>query len=179
MRYRVPAVLTLALTAALGLGACSDDDVDAGGGATTAAESPTSEAEAPEAPAETTGTTAEADPAVDATVAVADTDLGPVLVDADGMTLYLFTNDAGGESACYDQCAATWPALVAETPTAGEGADTELLGTTARDDGTTQVTYNGHPLYYFANDAAPGDTNGQGVGDVWFAVDASGEPVTG
>ena len=65
-----------------------------------------------------------------------------------------------------------------EAPTAGEGADESLLGTTERDDGEMQVTYDGHPLYTFASDTAPGDTNGQGVGEVWYVVDATGKAVT-
>lgn len=109
---------------------------------------------------------------------VAESDLGEILVDADGNTLYLFTPDAQGESTCYDSCADNWPAY--EGPVeAGEGADAALIGTTTRDDGTEQVTYNGWPLYYFAADSAPGDTNGQGINDVWFVVDPAGNAVEG
>ena len=107
-----------------------------------------------------------------------DSDLGSILVDADGMTLYLFESDTAGASTCTADCAATWPPLIADSPTAGEGVDEALLGTTTRDDGEVQVTYDGHPLYGFASDEAPGDTEGQGVGDVWFVVDASGKAVT-
>lgn len=109
-------------------------------------------------------------------IATATTDLGSILVDPDGMTLYLFMPDAQGESTCYDDCAANWPAFTGAT-TAADGADAGLVGTTERTDGTTQVTYNGWPLYYFAADAAAGDTNGQGVGGVWFVVDATGNAV--
>lgn len=112
------------------------------------------------------------------TVEVADTELGPILVDSEGMTLYVFLPDAGGESTCYDDCAANWPPLVAEA-TAGEGIDESLLGTVERDDGSTQTTYGGWPLYYFAADTAPGDLNGQGVGENWFVIDPSGEVVEG
>jgi len=94
------------------------------------------------------------------------------------MTLYLFESDTGDTSTCTGDCAATWPPLIAEAPTAGEGVDEALLGTTIRDDGEVQVTYDGHPLYGFASDRSPGDTEGQGVGDVWFVVDASGKAVT-
>lgn len=109
------------------------------------------------------------------TVAMAESDLGSILVDAEGNTLYLFMPDAQGDSTCYDDCATNWPALTGEA-SAGDGVDASLLGTTERTDGEIQATYNGWPLYYFANDAAPGDVNGQGVGDVWFVLDAAGEP---
>lgn len=114
----------------------------------------------------------------DATVAVADTDLGSVLADGAGMTLYLFTNDEGGTSTCYDDCAQAWPPLTVDgDPVAGDGVDTDLLGTVERDDGKTQVTYASMPLYYYAPDSAPGDTTGQGVGGVWFAVTPDGSAV--
>jgi predicted lipoprotein with Yx(FWY)xxD motif len=145
------------------LAACADDD----GGEPAAQGSPTagSDATATEAPAE-------------GTVAVAESDLGEILVDSEGMTLYVFGSDTGGSSTCYDDCAASWPPLIDEAPTAGEGADESLLGTTERDDGEMQVTYDGHPLYSFASDTAPGDTNGQGVGEVWYVVDTTGKAVT-
>jgi predicted lipoprotein with Yx(FWY)xxD motif len=128
---------------------------------------PAAEAEAPAAAA----------PA--ATVMVATNDaLGSFLVDAEGMTLYLFLNDQPGVSNCYDQCAENWPPLLVEgEPVAGEGADAALLGTTERTDGAMQVTYNGWPLYYFVRDAAPGDTVGQGRGDVWYVISPAGEQV--
>ncbi len=120
--------------------------------------------------------TASAAPA-DTIVAVTGGDLGDHLVDGDGRTLYLFTVDIQGEaSACVDDCAANWPPLVGGS-SAGAGADAGLLGSVTRTDGVAQVTYNGWPLYYFAADAAPGDTNGQGVGDVWWVVSPSGDPI--
>jgi predicted lipoprotein with Yx(FWY)xxD motif len=104
-------------------------------------------------------------------------DLGTVLVDANGMTLYLFQNDTGTTSTCTGSCAGTWPALTTkDSATAGGGADDSKLGTTMRDDGTTQVTYAGHPVYLYSGDSAAGDTNGQGIGGVWFAVTADGTP---
>ncbi|HZT14474.1 MAG TPA: hypothetical protein VFA19_00875 [Gaiellaceae bacterium] len=117
-------------------------------------------------------------PPAAATVAVGSTSLGSVLVDATGRTLYLFTPDSGGTSTCYGQCATTWPPLtVTGTPVAGTGVDASLLGTTTRTDGSVQVTYAGHPLYSFAKDSAPGQTNGEGFGGVWFAVSPSGAKV--
>lgn len=114
-----------------------------------------------------------------ATVATADSEFGTILVDADGNTLYMFVPDEQeGEPTCYDDCAATWPALEAiDEPTAGDGLEASLLGTVERTDGSTQVTYNDLTLYLFAGDDAPGDTNGQGLNDVWWVVSAEGEPV--
>jgi predicted lipoprotein with Yx(FWY)xxD motif len=105
---------------------------------------------------------------------------GPVLTDAEGRSLYLFTNDTqnSGASSCTGDCLVNWPPLLTDgDPVAGEGLDEALLGTISLPDGTTQVTYNGWPLYYYAEDTAPGDTNGQAVGDVWFLVTAAGEAV--
>lgn len=126
------------------------------------------------APAAPTTTAAQATGS--ATVAVASSKLGDILVDADGRTLYVFTKDKGDQSACSGECAANWPALTG-TATAGTGAQAALLSTATQADGSSQVTYGGKPLYYFAGDAKPGDTNGQGVGSVWYAVTADGEMV--
>jgi predicted lipoprotein with Yx(FWY)xxD motif len=109
-------------------------------------------------------------------IEVASTDLGEILVDGEGNTLYLFTPDAQGDSTCYDDCEVNWPPL-ADGAEAGSGLDAGLLGSTTRTDGSSQVTYNGWPLYYFAGDTAPGDTNGQGINDVWFVVSPAGEPI--
>jgi predicted lipoprotein with Yx(FWY)xxD motif len=104
--------------------------------------------------------------------------LGQILVDDKGMTLYLFVKDTGTSSTCYDQCAQFWPPLLTSgTPQAGTGANQSLLGTTTRTDGKVEVTYAGHPLYYFLNDKAPGDITGQGVngfGDLWWVLTPAG-----
>jgi predicted lipoprotein with Yx(FWY)xxD motif len=118
-----------------------------------------------------------------ATIGVTNTSLGSVLVDAQGRTLYLFQKDTGPTSTCTGACATNWPPLVASgAPVTGSGATASLIGTTKRADGTSQVTYNGHPVYLFVGDHSPGDTNGQGVvafGASWFAVTAAGTPVSG
>jgi predicted lipoprotein with Yx(FWY)xxD motif len=97
--------------------------------------------------------------------------LGAILTDADGKTLYLFTNDGPNLSNCYDQCATNWPPLLIKSgfPLAGEGVP-GVVGLIDRLDGGRQVTYNGMPLYYFVKDTQAGDVNGQGVKDVWFVV---------
>lgn len=116
----------------------------------------------------------------EAIVEVASSDLGDILVDPDGRTVYLFLNDTDGESTCYDDCEANWPPLVADgDPVAGDGVDASKLGTTERTDGTVQVTYGGMPLYHFAGDEAAGDTNGQEIADVWYVVAPDGSPVEG
>jgi predicted lipoprotein with Yx(FWY)xxD motif len=133
-----------------------------------------------DAPSETAApagpTTTAAQEASGVTVAVANSSLGDVLVDADGRTHYAFTKDQGDQSACSGECAANWPALTG-TATAGTGAEAGLLSSAMQTSGSSQVTYGGKPLYYFAGDAKPGDVKGQGVGDVWFAVAADGELV--
>ena len=113
-----------------------------------------------------------------ASVMTSSTDLGTILVDGQGMTLYLFTNDTqgSGQSTCEGDCLAAWPPLLGD-PQAGEGTDQALLGTFTRSDGTTQASYNGWPLYYWAQDSAPGDTTGQGVNEVWWVLDGNGEPI--
>lgn len=107
-------------------------------------------------------------------ILIGESALGPILTDGDGFTLYQFLNDEGGDSTCYDDCAAAWPALEG-TMSAGDGVDAALIGSVARTDGTTQATWSGWPLYYFANDAAPGETNGQGQGGVWFVANPTGQ----
>ncbi len=150
----VPGLVALLLL--VGVTACGDDSTDSGDSATT------TQAE---------GTTA-------ASVELVDTDLGEVLADSEsGFTLYAFSPDTETTSACNDACAEAWPPLPGPAE-AGDGADADQLGTITRDDGSTQATYGGHPLYMFAGDSARGDTTGQGSGDKWFVISASGETVT-
>ena len=153
-----------------------------GAGATTA---PATSAATPAAatPAATTGAasaapTSSPGDAEGATVDIASTDLGDILVDGEGRTLYAFTPDeSSGESTCYDDCAANWPPLVSSGEvTVGEGLDDSDFTTVPRtDDAGDQVKIGGWPLYYFAGDTAAGDLNGQNVGGKWFVVDANGE----
>ena len=104
-----------------------------------------------------------------------DAALGDHLVDGDGRTLSLFTNDVDGTSACYDACATNWPPLLADGDVAAmDGVDAALIGTTERTDGSMQVTYGGSPLYTFVRDTEPGATVGQGVNDVWYVVAPDG-----
>jgi predicted lipoprotein with Yx(FWY)xxD motif len=131
-----------------------------------------------EEPAEEPADPPAEEPAADGVVvAIGSTDLGDILVDADGMTLYMFDPDDQGPSVCYDECAENWPPLLTHGDPVADGVDEALLGTTERDDGTLQVTYDDWPLYYWVADNAPGDVNGQGVQDVWWVLTADGTPV--
>jgi predicted lipoprotein with Yx(FWY)xxD motif len=117
-----------------------------------------------------------------ATVDLAKTGLGSVLVDAHGRTLYLWQADAGSKSTCSGACATAWPPLQATgQPTAGNGVRSSLLSTTKRTGGSEQVTYNGHPLYTFQGDTTSGQTKGQGsaaFGALWYALSPAGTQIT-
>lgn len=173
-RHMIVALVIAIVAAACG-GDGSTDTTEAAATPTTAEETTDTTAESPattsaEAPATTSG-----EETMDG-VHVAETDLGPVLVDQNGLTLYVFTPDTEGVSTCYDDCAASWPAVAGDTPISPD-LDAAMFGTAPRDDGSEQLTVNGMPLYLFAGDAAPGDTNGQGLNDVWFVVDGTGSMI--
>jgi predicted lipoprotein with Yx(FWY)xxD motif len=106
---------------------------------------------------------------------------GRILVDSKGITLYDFPPDKNGMSTCYGACAALWPPLTTSAqPVAGHGVKASLLGTTKRKDGKLEVTYNGHPLYYFVSDRKPGQTAGQGLnqfGAPWWVIGATGKEI--
>jgi predicted lipoprotein with Yx(FWY)xxD motif len=108
--------------------------------------------------------------------------LGQILVDESGMTVYLFVADTGTASTCYTQCATIWPpVLTTGAPQVGTGVQASLLGTTTRTDGKVEVTYAGHPLYYFFKDKAAGDATGQGIngfGGLWWVLSPSGAAIT-
>lgn len=108
--------------------------------------------------------------------------LGQILVDGNGRTVYLFVPDQGTTSVCYGNCAGAWPPVLTHgAPLAGTGATASLLGTTTRKDGSTEVTYAGHPLYYFIADKAPGDVTGQKLnnfGGPWYVVSPAGAQIT-
>ena len=114
-----------------------------------------------------------------AKVLVRPTAVGEVLVDARGRTLYLRAIDASHKSTCYGSCAAAWPPFVTSgKPLAGSGVKQALLGTAKRKDGGLQVTYAGHPLYFYGQDTKAGQTSGQGSGSAWWVVAASGQKIT-
>lgn len=162
--FRMRTILTIAALA-LGLAACANNSSSSagagglyGGGGTT--------------PPSLTSSGA-------ATVAAAKVGgLGTVLVNGDGRTLYLFEADTGSTSTCTGVCAGIWPALTTSGNATGSmGASSSKLGTTTRDDGSTQVTYNGHPVYLYSGDTAAGQANGEGLntyGGLWYAVSTAG-----
>jgi predicted lipoprotein with Yx(FWY)xxD motif len=172
-----PAIAVLALVSLLAIAGCGGSDNSGsnsggpyGGGGETA---------------ETTTKPASSESGGAAAVITASTagDLGKVIVDSKGMTLYDFHKDKGGKPACYGACAKSWPPLLTEgKPQAGEGAMASKLGIVKRTDGTMQATYAGHPLYTFVEDKKPGEANGNDVsafGAQWYALLPSGEEAEG
>ncbi|MEQ1874750.1 MAG: hypothetical protein ABL953_13630 [Ilumatobacteraceae bacterium] len=178
----------IAVCLAIGLAACGDDssstttdaatndattpvDDGDGGGYDYGYGEPVDETN----PAETTVATA----GVEVEVILAARAIGEILTDEAGNTLYLFTPDPENTVTCIDGCADAWPGFLAgDSLFVGANLDAALFGTATGADGAPQITYNGHPLYYFAGDAAPGDTNGQGSGGVWYVVGADGNAIT-
>jgi predicted lipoprotein with Yx(FWY)xxD motif len=160
----------LAIAAALAIAGC-------GSSSSTSSTSGGNDSSAAAAAAEKSPPGAESGVAV-LTVASAPK-TGPVLVDAEGFTVYDFHKDKGTTSSCYGACAKVWPPmLTAGAPTAGEGAMSSKLGTTKRKDGTVQATYAGHPLYTYVADKKPGEANGNdfsSFGAQWYALRANGE----
>jgi predicted lipoprotein with Yx(FWY)xxD motif len=117
-----------------------------------------------------------------ATIGISNSDLGKILVNSQGHTLYLFQKDSGNASACTGACATAWPPLRASgKPTVGSGTSASMVATAPRSDGSSQVTYNGHRVYLFEHDHKAGDTNGEGLnafGGNWFALSSAGTAVT-
>jgi predicted lipoprotein with Yx(FWY)xxD motif len=144
-------------------------------------------APAAEEPAEDEGTSVETEAPdtgseySDALLTTADSDLGEIVVDGEGMTVYMFDNDTqgGDASTCEGECAANWPAVTTDSDDPAVDGITGEVGTITGVDGETQVTLNGWPLYYFAGDSAAGDVNGQGVNGVWWMLTPDGEKVGG
>lgn len=167
-----PALLaTIAIVAACSSGGAATVAPSAAAPSVAPSEAPASEAPASEAPA------SEA-PAAAVELKVADSALGQIITDGAGMTLYGFIPDEPGTPTCYDDCATAWPPLLADDPasvTVGTGLDASKLTTVDRTDGGKQLKYGTWTLYYFANDAAAGDTNGQGLNEVWYVIAPSGE----
>jgi predicted lipoprotein with Yx(FWY)xxD motif len=118
-----------------------------------------------------------------ASVAARATGLGQILVDSRGLSLYLFEADRGTTSACYGACAQYWPPLLTHgSPFSTGNIAASLLGTASRMDGTTQVTFAGHPLYFYAGDRKPGDTTGEGInafGGGWDVLSPNGSKIEG
>jgi len=169
LHARTFAAVAVAAFALAACGSSTKSSTPAAGGASTTV-----------APTTTVATTTTAGAAGPASVTLATTTLGKVLVDAKGMTLYQFENDTeAGKSTCgAGQCASTWPAaIVTGAATAGAGVTGKVSTFTRADDGKTQLQINGHPLYTFAGDTKAGDTNGQKIINKWYVTDAAGAKV--
>ena len=158
-----------AALAAIALAACSSSSKTAGPATTPATNAPTTTAATP---ATTSPVTASAP--TPATVSIASSKFGKILVDSKGMTLYVDENDKPGAPACTGPCLQAWPPLVAPaTPTYGPGVTASKYSTVTLSDGTKQLAVNGFPLYTWMNDTKPGDVTGQGINH-FYAVMASG-----
>jgi len=110
-------------------------------------------------------------------IALAKVSLGSVLTGPTGNTLYMFMPDTSTSSACSGNCAASWPPLTGDLPTLGTGLNAADFTSITRADGTKQVAFHGHPLYYFGGDKAAGDTNGQGLNTKWYVLGSDGNPI--
>ena len=166
MLHRIGLALASATLAGLALAGCSAPEPPA--------PEPTTEVTTPAA---SPTPTAESDPAA---LKVAETSLGPIVVDAAGMTVYYYDADTAGSgvSTCSGDCLVAWPAVHGEADVVVEGITAEV-GSIPGNDGEPQLTLNGMPLYYFVTDVAPGDVTGQAKAGVWWVVAPDGSKITG
>jgi predicted lipoprotein with Yx(FWY)xxD motif len=175
VKRTLPAITTLALIIALAAAGCgSSNDSSSSGSAYGSGQ---------ESTAKPTSSSSQSGAEAAVITAASAPKLGRIVVDSKGFTLYDFHKDKGATSACYGACAQVWPPLLTKgNPQAGEGAMASKLGTTKRKDGTTQVTYAGHPLYTYEADTKPGDAKGNdfsSFGAEWYALQPSGEEAEG
>jgi predicted lipoprotein with Yx(FWY)xxD motif len=165
---------------ALLLASCGGDDDDDGSGGSVGAATSTPAATETGSAAPVAEETGSAATAKGTTIQVSNSDYGQILFGGEDQAIYLFDRESGSKSECYGECAAAWPPVLTKgEPQAGSGTDAGLLGTTKRNDGTTQVTYSGHPLYYYAHEG-PGQVlchNVSEFGGLWLVVEPSGEAV--
>lgn len=164
------ALAALTLVTGLLVAGCGGDEPETTASQNTPASSRATTSEPPP----TTPTPA---PAIGTVVTTGDSEFGPMLFDVRGQAIYLFDRERAGTPDCYDDCAAAWPPVLTDgTPEAGGAAEPALLGTTQRTDGSLQVTYAGHPLYFYANEG-PGEVLCHNVflnGGTWFVVTPEG-----
>jgi len=181
---KTPTLLTMLLFGAMILSACASPAA-ATVAPTTAPQVPGSLAEtvAPatsptSAPTEAPAAPSEEDPSEAELNLATHPTLGQMLVGENGMTLYMFTKDTADTSNCDAACLDKWPPLLTQgQPVLGEGVDPALVSTATLADGSMIVTYNHMPLYYWYMDFTAGDTDGQGVSDVWYVVGSDGNPI--
>ena len=171
------ALAVIAIAAGLGVTGCGGDDESSdpepSGGGAAAESSVTEDVSAERAAAEKKGTEG-------TTVKLGDSQFGRILFGGNNQAIYLFDKEGGTTSECYGECAAAWPpVLTAGAPRAARGVRAGMLGTTERDDGSVQVTYDGQPLYYYAHEG-PGEVTCHDVeefGGLWLVLDAAGDAV--
>ena len=183
-------LVALVAAGALTLAACGDDDdtssattaeaaatTTAGDTATTAGDTATTAGDTATTAGDTATTAATGGAAL---VTTASSSLGDILVGEGGLTVYGFMPDeASGAPTCLGACASNWPPVTVASDALPDGLDASVFSVVANPDGGFQLRAGEYPLYYFAGDSAAGDVNGQGVNDVWFVVDPTGELVTG
>lgn len=162
--------LAVAVVLVTGATACGDDDGDGDAADTT---STTSDADTTATDDGTTSTTGEAAAVL---IGTGETDHGEVLTDTDGLTLYIFTDDAEGVSNCVDTCADIWPRVIAENVETRGELDIEV-GLVDGDEAERQVTVNGRPVYTYSGDSEPGMATGQGLLGKWWVLDPDGNPI--
>ena len=161
---RRTALFALPIVLALALAGCGKDAKTS----SSASGSKSTTTEAPSASSSSSGGTP--------IVKLTSSKFGQILTDTQGNTLYVFEKDKGTTSNCNAGCQETWPPMPVTGTPAGTGVGADDLGTTTRSDGTTQLTFYGHPVYHYAADNAAGDTSGQGIGGIWCVVDKDGNP---
>ena len=163
-------------TLALGMSACGDDDSSSAATDSTSTEAPANAQTLPEQSSQAAAARPRG-----RTIKVMNSRYGRMLFDGRGRAIYLFTRERGSKSRCYGQCAVAWPPVFTSgRPRARGGADAGLLGTTTRRGRRRQVTYNGHPLYYYVTDTRPGQITCQDVvefGGTWLVVDPQGNAI--
>jgi predicted lipoprotein with Yx(FWY)xxD motif len=169
---RVPVPIKLAAPLAVALLAAACSSSGSSSGSTSSSTSPSAAAPASSASGSASSTV----------ITTKTSSGGSFLTNSAGRAIYLFVADSSGKSTCSGACASAWPPVVATgQPTAAGGAQASDLGTITRSDGTKQVTYDGHPLYYFVGDTGPGTDKGQGVdgfGAKWWLVAPTGSSIT-
>ncbi|NKX55252.1 COG4315 family predicted lipoprotein [Arthrobacter mobilis] len=172
MKLTFSAAAALLAAGLLGLTGCGAGDN------TATAPEPESVAPAPPTPS-VPQTPLAPEPQGGAELKVADSDLGEIVVDSRGMTVYYFTKDVkdSGKSNCTGECIAAWPPVLTESDNPKVEGITATIGTITTPEGRKQITIDGMPIYYWVKDKAPGDTTGQGVNDVWYVVAPDGEMV--
>ncbi|HVQ89574.1 MAG TPA: hypothetical protein VMU51_00940 [Mycobacteriales bacterium] len=172
MRIRLTIIGAAVL--AVAIAGCSKDSGDPAAGSKPAAGSQSAPAATPSG-----STPAVQQVASNVMLKMSPSTHGDILTDQDGRVVYAFEPDKQqGTSNCAGACLATWPALTSRSKvTAGPGVSTNLLGSAARAEGATQATYNDWPLYFYAGDVAPGDTDGQGTNGIWWVLDKDGKLV--